>query len=262
MRQITSESLGFVGTLGLALAGTLFAGQAFAQQKTVEQKEAGPTEVTVNTRNTTVAYVENDYLVVRLEDGMLEAMRIPPGERFDIDGESLTLDQLKPGMTLTHETITTTRPIVVKTVEVTDGTVYFVAGKHLSIRMTDGNVVRYIIPEWAEISLNGEEVPLSQLHQGDQVTAKFITEEPMTVGELEVRTHGHQAVAEEQGATPEEAAATETTPPETTGGNETETEAATPEKLPETGSLMPLIGLLGVLGLAASFGLRSVRKSL
>jgi len=72
--------------LGLILVVT---GQA--QQRTVERKQAGPAEIKVDTRNATVAYIEGDHLVVRLENGRLEAIRIPAEERFNIDGEKHTL---------------------------------------------------------------------------------------------------------------------------------------------------------------------------
>jgi hypothetical protein len=264
MRQITSKSLLFFAALALASAGLIFTGHAFAQQKTVEQRQTGPTEMTVDTRNTTVAYVEGNHLVVRLADGTLEAMQIPAEERFEIDGESLALSQLTPGMLLTTQTITTTRPIVVKTVEVADGTVHFVSGRRLVIRTKDGQMADYTIPKWAEVKINGEGgIPLSELKPGRQITATFITEEPMTVGELEVRSHGHYPLTEPKKSEAEAPVATvaEETPA-TVQTAESEPATETPETLPETASQLPLIGLLGFLALTASFGLRAFRKAL
>lgn len=263
--RLTKVYLMFFAALLLASAGLVFTSASYAQQKTVEEKQTGPAEMTVNTKDTTIAYVEGNHLVVRLADGSLEAMRIPAGERFNIDGESLTLSELKPGMILTQEIITTTRPVVVKTVEIADGTVWFTSGSRLIIRMKDGKTVDYTIPEWAKLTVNGEEgVALHQLRRGQQVTATFITEEPMTMAELEVRSHGHHATAEaetDREEHPAEAAAK----PEVTRATEppTQLEPVTePKELPQTASPMPLIGLAGLMALGLSLGLRAFRKTL
>ena len=261
--RITRIYLMLFASLLLASAGLVFTGSSYAQQKTVEEKQTGPTELTVNAKDTTVAYVEGNHLVVRLADGSLEAMRIPMGERFDIDGESLTLSELKPGMVLTQEVITTSRPMVVKTVEVADGTVWFASGSKLIIRLKDGKTADYTIPEWAKLTVNGEEgVPLHQLRQGQQITATFITEEPMTRAELEVRSHGHYGTAEREPGIeqPESAKAQK---PEVTRAAEPATEVepvAETKELPQTASPMPLIGLTGLMALGFSLGLRAFRK--
>lgn len=264
MSQITRKSSMFLAALALAAVGCVFAGQAFAQQKTVEQKQTGPSQFQVDTRNTTVAYIEGNHLVVRLADGTLEAIRIPAGERFNIDGDRLTLHQLKPGMILTEQTFTTTRPIVVKTVEITDGTVWQASPTRLAIRTKENKVVDYTIPEWATITVNGEETSLHTLRRGQTITATIITEEPMTVSERAVRSHGHHAMMGQK----ESSAAMETMPA-TKPTQPTETQPAmqtqateTPEKLPNTASQMPLIGLLGLVAVAMSLGLRAFRKAL
>lgn len=262
--RLTKAYLMFFATLLLASAGLVFSGFSYAQQKTVEQKQTGPTEMMVDTKDTTVAYVEGNHLVVRLADGSLEAMRIPAGERFNIDGESLTLSELKPGMVLTKEIVTTSRPMVVKTVEVADGTVWFASGNRLIIRLKDGKTADYTIPEWATLTVNGEEgIPLHQLRQGQQITATFITEEPMTMAELKVSSHGHYGTAE-PGNGVEQLAPTVTQKPEVTRAVEPPTEvepAAETKELPQTASPMPLIGLTGLMALGLSLGLKAFRKA-
>lgn len=261
--RLTRAYLMFFATLLLASAGLVFSGSSYAQQKTVEEKQTGPTEMMVDTKDTTVAYVEGNHLVVRLADGSLEAMRIPMGEHFDIDGESLTLSELKPGMVLTKEIVTTSRPMVVKTVEVADGTVWFASGSKLIIRLKDGKTADYTVPEWAKLTVNGEEgIPLHQLRQGQQITATFITEEPMTMAELKVTSHGHYGTAERETAVeqPEPAA---TQKPEVARAAEPPTEVepvAETKELPQTASPMPLIGLMGLMALGVSLGLRAFRK--
>ena len=236
-----------------------FASPTSAQERTVEEKEAGAAETTVDTRNTTVAYVEGDHLVVRLQDGRLEAMRIPPEERFNIEGQKLALNELKPGMVLTEETISTSRPVIVKTVEITDGTVWYAGPRRLLIKTHDGKMVDYKIADWAKIKMNGEMESLHQLKQGDHITATITTEEPTIVVSREVRKHGHHPVAE---TTPSEAVP-EVKQPEA-GVAETAMatpdKAETPEELPATGSEVPLVALFGMLALGISAGLRFARK--
>lgn len=265
MRQLTVKSALLHAALALAAAATLFAGQAFAQQKTVEQKQTGPAQITVDTRDTTVAYIEGNHLVVRLADGSLEAIRIPAGEQFNIDGQKLSLHELKPGMILTDEVYTTTKPVMVKTVEIADGTVWHAAGRRLMIRTKEGEIADYTIPEWATVKINGEEETLSMLRRGQRITATIITEEPMTISEREVLSHGHQGTAErKKSATALKPAPITPTPEVTKTEPPTEIQAAaeTEEKLPETASQLPLIGLLGLLAAAMSLGVRAFRKSM
>lgn len=253
------NTLALLGTAVLLLVGLSTTG--FAQERTVEERQVGPTETKVDTRNATVAYIEGDHLVVRFESGKLEAMQIPSEERFNIDGQELALQELKPGMVLTEEVVSTTRPIVVKTVEITDGTVVFANSLRLVVRTREGKVVDYSIPEWATVNVNGEVEALHQLKHGDHITATIITEEPQTVTSQEKRRRGHAPVAE-----PEASVATPSVVSES--GTKTE-EVSEPEKpatvtseeeLPKTASPLPLLGLLGVLSLGISAGLRAVRK--
>lgn len=243
----------------LALTG--FAGLALAQQKTVEHRQTGPAKLTVDTRNTTVSYIEGNHLVVKLADGSLEAIRIPPGERFNIDGQKLTLHELKPGMTLTDEIYTTERPMMVKTVEITEGKVFHASPRRLVIHTKEGEVVDYRIPEWATIKINGEERSLHELKRGQTITATITTEEPMTVQEREKRSHGHPLVTESKARTevpvptkPEVARAKPPAEPQAPPTTEAE------EKLPATASNAPLIGLAGIFALAIAVALKAFQK--
>lgn len=257
MKKHMWNILMLMGALVWSLAA--FTGATFAQERTVEEKAAGPAETTVDTRNSTVAYIEGDHLVVRLEDGRLEAMRIPPQERFNIDGQKLALQELKPGMVLTEETISTSRPVVVKTVEIHDGTVWYAGPKRLVIKTHEGKMVDYRVPEWATVKVSGQVEALHQLKQGDHITATITTEEPMTITNREARSHGHHPVAEVKTSETDLGNLTE---PETAASEPTEPASSTetPEELPATASQMPLLGLLGILALGMSAGLRLAGK--
>lgn len=187
----------------LASVALLFAGltdTTFAQKRTVEEKPTGPVETKVDTRDSTVAYIEGDHLVVRLQDGRLEALRIPSEERFDIDGQKLALHELKPGMLLTEETFSTTRPVIVKTVEIVDGTVWHAGPGRLIVKTREGKIVDYRIVKWATVNINGKEQNLVSLRHGEPITATIITESPVAYEQREVRKHGHQRATQPAGS--------------------------------------------------------------
>ena len=244
----------------LALTG--FAGLALAQQKTVEHRQTGPAKITVDTRDTTVAYIEGNHLVVRLANGSLEAIRIPPEERFNIEGQKLALYELKPGMTLTDEVFTTERPMMVKTVEITEGKVFHASPHRLIIHTKEGEAVDYKVPEWAMIKINGEEKSLHELKRGQTITATITTEEPMMVIDQEKRSHGHPLVTESKAKTevpvPVKTEVTQAKP--SAEPQPTAPTAEVEEKLPATASNVPLVGLAGIFALAIAAVLKVFLK--
>lgn len=260
MKRLIRNMLGSFAVLALVAFGA----SAFAQQKTVEHTQTGPAKITVDTRNTTVAYIEGNHLVVRLADGSLEAIRIPAEERFNIEGQKLTLQELKPGMTLTDEVFTTERPMMVKTVEITEGKVFHAGPRYLIIHTKEGKAVEYKIPEWATIKINGEERSLHELKRGQTITATITTEEPMIVSDREKRSHGHPLAAESKPVA-ESKVTTEAPLPmktEVVAAKTPEPIPATevPEKLPATASNVPLIGLAGIFALAIAAVLKLFMK--
>lgn len=243
----------------LALTG--FVGLALAQQKTVEHTQTGPDKITVDTRNTTVAYIEGDHLVVRLANGALEAIRIPPEERFNIEGQKLPLHELKPGMTLTDEVFTTERPMMVKTVEITEGKVFHATSRRLIIHTKDGEVVDYNVPDWATVKINGQEKSLHELRRGQTITATITTEVPTIVSEREKRSHGHALLTDSKAqleTLPTRTEVTQTIPPAEPQPTASATKVE--EKLPATASNVPLIGLSGMLALALAVALKAFQK--
>jgi hypothetical protein len=256
MKQIGRNILASFAVV--ALASVAYLGQAFAQQKTVEHKQTGPDKITVDTRHTTVAYIEGNHLVVRLADGSLEAIRIPPEERFNIEGQKLALHELKPGMILTDEVFTTEKPMMVKTVEIAEGKVFHASPRYLVIHTKEGEVVDYKIPEWATIKINGQERSLHELRRGQTITATITTEVPTIVQEQDKRSHGHPLASESK-------ALTEVPLPVTHAKLPTELQPTTPtteiqEKLPATASNVPLIGLAGLFALAIAVALKAFQK--
>lgn len=260
-REIHMKQVGrymLVSFAALALAG--FAGLALAQQKTVEEKQTGPAKLKVDTRDMTVAYIEGDHLVVRRAGGSLEAIRIPPGERFNIEGQKLTLHELKPGMTLTDEIFTTERPVTVKTVEITEGRIFFVGPRRLIIHTKDGEAIDYQVPEWATVKINGQERSLHELKRGQTITATIITETPMNVVEQEKRSHGHPLTSESKSAVEPKLHAPLPMRTEVAPAQLPESKPVPETKLPATASYVPLIGLAGIFALAIAAALKAFEK--
>lgn len=226
----------------------------------MEHRQAGPAKITVDTRNTTVAYIEGNHLVVRLADGSLEAIRIPPEERFNIEGQKLTLHELKPGMTLTEEIFTTERPMMVKTVEITEGKVFHASAHRLIIHTNEGEAVDYKIPEWATIKIDGQERSLHELRRGQTITATITTEEPITVQEREKRSHGHPLAMQSEVPLPTSTEKTEVVPASQPEPQPTTATTPLAEKLPATASNVPLIGLAGIFALAVAAALKAFQK--
>ena len=251
----------FLGLATFALTGIFFTANAGAQQRTTEQRQTGEAQVRVEVRNGTVAYIEGDYLVARLEDGRLEAFRVPEGFLFNIEGKQLTLQELTPGMELTQTIVSTTKPVVVKTVDIVDGTVWQASHNKLAIRDRNNKLVEYEIPEWAKIRINGQDRDLFELRHGQRITATIITEEPMTLVEQESKVHGrYPAKAAPKTEAPAQAPVETQAQPTTTEEEKPVTQTPA-EELPATASELPLAGLLGLLAIAAAFGLRLVRRS-
>ncbi len=254
----------FLGLVAFAAMASFLAGSAWAQQKTVEEQSAGSNQIQVQLKHSTVVLVEGNHLVTRLEDGRLEAVLIPEDFRFHHNGGTLSVHELEPGMVLTETVTTTERPIIVRTVEIHNGTVWHAAGQDVYIRDENNKVHHLRIPEWATVKINGEEATAFDLRPEMKVNATFITEEPVNVVNRESSMRVHHPAVKAKPAVEEQPAEVKENlneANETAEQTESETQAE-PTELPETASPLPLIGVLGLLSLAASFGLRMARKSL
>src|SRR5579884_958685 len=94
---------------------------------------AQQTSTTTETKKFQVIEVEGNQLVVNLPEGTRE-LTVPDDFRFDVDGQMLSVHELKPGMkgTATITTTTTSTPVTVT--EVKDGTVLKNTGMGLYVR--------------------------------------------------------------------------------------------------------------------------------
>jgi LPXTG-motif cell wall-anchored protein len=122
------------------------------------------------------------------------------------------------------------------------------------LKLEDNTTERFSIPKGQKFMVNGQETDAFGLKKGMTISATKVVEEPETVVE-----HQKQLTGSMPPPPPPPPAdqpilvvmmARATPPP-------TPSEPA--QELPKTGSLLPLIGLLGAVALAAGLGLRAVR---
>ncbi len=228
----------------------LFAAVAIAQERTETKvtKEASTHEYKVERAE--VVYVSGNELVVRLENGEIRNLTVPPDATGTVDGKVVTVKDLKPGMKLETTVKTTTTPELVTTVRTIEGKVWSVnAPKTVILTLANGENKKYNVPKDQVFQIDGQDKTVFDLRKGMKVTATVVTRVPRTVVAEEKSVTGklppppptppiQGALLIEEKTAPTEVAAA--APP-------------TKEKLPKTGSIVPLIGLLGlgmsVLGL-------------
>jgi LPXTG-motif cell wall-anchored protein len=229
------------------------------------------TSKTSETKKFTVIAVDGNQLVVRLPEGTKE-ITVPEDFRFTVNGQSMSVHDLKPGMSGTAVITTTTTVKPVTVTEVRNATVQQVAGSTIIVRgqngfrmFTQGDVDKRNV----RIMKDGKPVSLSELHTGDHLTATIVTEKPpqvMTQRQVDasLAAGGPEKVAATSGA----AAAPPPPPPARATGTGTGAGAAAPapppapaaKKLPKTASPLPLVGLIGLAALSIGVALSARRR--
>jgi hypothetical protein len=243
----------------ILLACFLFAAAAFAQDTTHTTTQSGTPTVTTQVRSGEVVYVSGNDLVVKTDDGQVKHFTVPDSARATVDGKELSVHELKPGMRLTRTITTTTVPKTVKSVRTITGTVWNVnAPSSVILTLPDNKNKQYRVPKGQVFDINGQKTDVFGLRKGMKVTATVLTETPATVTTTASNVTGQPA--------PTPAAAPETPPMvgvllvEVPGPAKEATTASAPEAtqstLPQTASILPLLGIVGVLCVGGSIALR------
>ena len=237
---------------------------AQVKTSTTEQKGAAAKKVTVERGE--VVYVSGTEVIVKMESGEVRHVTVPEGATATVDGKQITVKDLKPGMKLEKTITTTTTPKTVKTVRSGTGTVVNVMPpNYATVKFEDGAVERYKIPKGTKFTIDGQQKTAFDLKPGMKISATRIVEAPV------VEVSQSSSVAGSSQALPVPPAdmtiiivePAKPAPERVAAGPEPATApAAEPaKKLPKTGSVVPLIGLLGVLFAGASFGVKLLRRS-
>ena len=237
---------------------------ALAQQSTTSE-----------TKSFEVLAVEGNQLVVRLPEGTRE-LTVPEDFRFMVNGQPMSVRQLKPGMkgTATITTRTTVTPVTVT--EVKNGTVMQSTGSSIIVR-TDEGIKSFtqsdVDKRGIKIMRNGQPATVTDFRQGDRLSATIITSKPpqvLTEKEVQATTSAAATGGAPAASAPRAASATRpsssssasssTAASNAASGTPSQAPTAGARTLPKTASSWPLLWLVSVLSLAIGVALTMRRR--
>jgi RNase P/RNase MRP subunit p29 len=178
-RENVTMRLRFAFTISLVVLAAAAGLRAQSQSQT-KTPEAG-IQVTTAQLTGEVVQVEGNQLLMRMQpDKSLRYFDVQPGRQFTIDGQKKLIGDLKPGTILTATVVTKTQPITVRTTTVTNGTVWYVQGNFVILRLPNGDTREYNVPESFKFTVNDKPASVSELRKGMKVSGTRIVEEPTT----------------------------------------------------------------------------------
>ena len=151
----------------------LIAGAATAQDATATQ--------TSEVIKFEVISVDGNTLVVKDQTGARE-VTVPDDFKFTVDGKSMSVHELTPGMKGTAQITTTTvvRPVTVTTIK--KGTVVKRVRDAVYVKVEDGSTRKFTKSELEQrgiqVIMDGKPVRLADLKGGDMLTATIVTSAP------------------------------------------------------------------------------------
>jgi LPXTG-motif cell wall-anchored protein len=248
----------------LALAGTLalvFATSVAAQVQSETNTSSGQASHETTITTATVSYVSGNDVVVQYPDGRLQHFKnVPESFRVNVNGQQLGVHDLKPGMVITRTVVKTTTPQMITTTQTVSGKVWNVnPPQSVILTMADGSNQQFKIPNGQKFNVDGKMVDAWGLKKGMMVSATKVVEVPQTSVSQQTTFAGTAPPPPPAADQPIlVAVVTPAAPAPPPAAAPAPAEA--PAKLPKTGSELPLIGLLGLVCLASSFGMRLLRK--
>jgi len=248
---------------GLLAGGALcfaFSLPAAAQVKSTETVEHGSPANQVKVERGEIVYVSGNDLVIKMEDGSLRNFfNIPESVTITVEGQQLNVHQLKPGMKVERQTVTTSTPKTITKVETVTGKVWHVAPPNsVILTLEDGTNQTFKIPQGQKFTIDGRETDAFGLKKGMVVSAQRITEVPEIVITQEVKRSGTMPPPP-PAPRQDVPILIATAPAAPAPVAEAKAEPA-PTTLPNTASKLPLVGLLGALLCGISLTAVAIRK--
>jgi sortase A len=241
---------------GAIVLAMLALGTASAQDSTVTTITHGQPSFETKVKNAEIVYVEGNDLVLKLENGRVEHLIVPDSDKFAIDGRELSVQELVPGTKLTQTITTATTPRYVNSVRTIEGKVWHVnAPSSLILTLPDNKNQVFNVPNHAKFTIDGKEKTVFDLKKGMKINATIVTDEEHTVIEQTKLAYGEAP----QISMPREVGVLLFLPlqhPEPTLASAEQPAGM----LPETGSPLSLIGLLGTLGIGMFIAIRVIRR--
>src|SRR6185503_15545804 len=245
-----SRSLARVAPIGVLMC--LISAVTFAQTTT--------TTLTENKKFEVVS-VDGNTLVVKLPEGTRE-ISVPDDFKFIVDGQPMTVRELKPGMAGMATITTRTKSTPVTVTEVKNGEVVMAGGGSIFVRTPDGQTKAFtqsdVDKRGIKIVRDGKPAQVSDFRQGDQLSATIVTTKPpRVVTEKEVQAALAKPAAPSAAAAAPRAPAAQAAP---AAPAPAEPAPQTARALPKTASAQPLIALIGLSSLLLGLTLTIRRR--
>jgi LPXTG-motif cell wall-anchored protein len=260
--------LKYILTPGLLAAGAygIFAVSMCAQVQTESSTTSGQTTHQVKVERGEVVYVTGNDLVVKMEDGTIRHFpNVPESAKVNVDGKELGIHDLKPGMKLQRTITTTTTPKMVTTVQSVRGKVWQVSPPNsVILTLEDNTNQKFSIPKGQKFDVDGQQTDAFGLRKGMMISATKVVEVPETVVEQQRKLTGKMPPpppAAPPADTPILVVMMESPAPSAPApATQVAKAEPAPAELPKTGSMAPLVGLLGLVSLTLSLGIGVVRR--
>jgi hypothetical protein len=240
-----------VGALCIAFAVSMS-----AQVKTETTTTSGQAVHEATVERGEVVLVEGNDLVVKMEDGTIRHFpNVPESAKVTVDGQQLGIHDLKPGMKLQRTITVSTTPKTITTVQTVTGKVWHInPPTSVILTLEDGTNQQFKIPKGQKFTVEGQQTDAWGLKKGMKVSATKVVEVPEIEVERQRQLTGSMPPPPPPPPADQQILIASAAP-------EPVPVATAPAELPKTGSLVPLIGLLGSLALLCSFGLRAIRST-
>lgn len=210
-----------------------------------------------------IVYVKGNDVVLKMADGTLRHFPdVPDSVTFMIDGKPVNVHNAKVGMKIEQQTITTTAPKVITTVQTVSGKVFRVSAPNwVILTMDNGQNQQFKIPKGQKFMIDGQETDAFGLRKGMRISAQKVTEVPENVISEQIERTGTAPPPPPapKADTPILVVLEVPIPPPQPASSEAADSEPAPTKLPTTASEVPLIGLLGMLSCGLSLALMAIR---